>query len=406
MNRLHLFLFGLPAVLAFAMNGAIVSPAAAQAASIKVGCVAALSGPAADIGNRLRDGAELAIANMKTINGRPIELVVRDSKGDPSVAQRQVENLISEGIVGLVCVSLSSEGAALSAASKAGRLDIPTIQSSAVADEITGAHCNAWTFRTVPTAGTISRAVQKLRQSDKELLDGGWYTLASDYLYGRSSAKAIAATPGIKIVGESFAPLDTTDWTPYLNKIVASGAKALWLPVALGAPYVQLMTQANNLGLVQKIKIFAPTGLPQEFVEQLGDSGIGINEPASAVLATEPGAKVAVDAYFAAHKKAPSEGVLQSYVGTSIMLQAIKSAAKISPEGVRDALQKGTFDTLVGQVRFRPGDQQIVAPLWAAKVEKLATPVAGAGYGFKATHKFNPDDVMPKVEETGCKAAK
>lgn len=377
---------------------------AAETGPIKLGCVAALSGPAADIGNRLRDGAELAVAQVKNINGRPVELVVRDSKGDPTAAQRQVESLIADGIVGLLCTSLSSEGAALSAASKAGRLDIPTIHSSAVADEITGTHCNGWTFRTVPTAATIARAVAKLRELDKKLSEGGWYTLASDYLYGRSSAKAIAAAPGINIVGEAFAPLDTTDWTPYLNKITASKAQALWLPVALGSPYVQLMTQANNLGLMQQLTIFAPTGLPQEFVEQLGDSGIGINEPASAVLITEPDAKATVEAYYAIHKKAPSEGVLQSFVGASIMLQAVKSATTMSPEGVRDALQKGTFSTIVGEVRFRPADQQLVAPLWAARVQKLANPVAGASYGFVATRKFAAADVMPSIQETACKA--
>jgi branched-chain amino acid transport system substrate-binding protein len=394
--------FLLPVITIVLMS---VSSPVRSADSIRIGCIAALSGAAADIGNRLREGAELAVAQMPEINGRKIELIVRDSKGDPATAQQQVESLISDrGIVAATCVSLSSEGAALAAAAKSGRLSLPIIQSSAVADEITGTHCSPWTFRTVPTATTIARAVAKFSESHPDLAAYGWYTLASDYLYGRSSAKALAATPGIKVVGESFAPLDTSDWTPYINKVFASNAKALWLPVALGAPYVQLMTQANNVGLLQKVLVLAPTGLPQEFIDQLGQNGLGVIEPASAVLMTGSTIKPMIDAYYAKHKKAPSEGALQSFIGTSILLKAIETASPIDAEGVKTALQNGTFETPLGAVSFRKGDQQLLAPVWTAKIEKLNAPIAGAQYGFVATQKYAANDLLPPLDQTMCKA--
>lgn len=390
------------ALAALALAGGAAPAAAAD--PIKLGCVAALSGPAADIGNRLREGAELAVAAMSEIKGQPVQLIVRDSKGDPAVAQQQVESLVSDQkIVGLLCVSLSSEGAALSAAARAGRLAVPNIQASAVADDITGKSCNPWTFRTVPSATEIARAVAKYKDSRPDLAEGGWYTLASDYLYGRSSAKAFSEVPGVKLLGETFVPLDTTDWTPYLNKIATSGAKGLWLPVALGAPYIQLMTQANNLRMLERITVVAPTGLPQEFIDQLGENGVGMVEPASAVLMTEPATREVAESYHKARGKAPSEGALQSYVAASIMLQAVRDAAAQTPEGVRDALQKGRFKTIVGDVSFRPGDQQLLAPVWPARVEKLKAPVAGSQYGFVAVARYEAADLLPSVEQTGCR---
>ncbi len=369
---------------------------------VKLGCVAALSGSGADIGTRLREGAELAVAARPEIAGRPVELLVRDSKSDPSVAQQQAASLQSDGVSGLLCSSLSSEGAALSAAARAGRMPVPDVMASAVADEITGKSCNQWTFRSVPSATTIAHAVARFTAGQPALSAGGFYILGSDYLYGRSSGRAFSEIPGIKIVGESYAPLDTADWTPYLNKISQSGATGLWLPVALGSPYVQLMVAANAMKLLQHTTIMAPTGLPQELIEQLADAASGVVEPASAVLMTQPASVPVATAYRAKYGRAPSEGVLQSYVATSIMLQAIAAAKDTSPAAVRDALQGGSFDTIVGPVRFRKGDQQAVAPVWSARIDKLATPVAGSSYAFVAVQKYAADDVMPTLEQTGC----
>ena len=386
--------FALPVLL-----GAAVSRAAEP---VKLGCIAALSGAGADIGARLREGAELAVAARPEVAGRPVQLLIRDSKSDPSVAQQQAASLQSEGVSGLLCSSLSSEGAALSAAARAGRLPVPDVLASAVADEITGKNCNQWTFRVVPSATTIAHAVARLTADQPKLSAGGFYILGSDYLYGRSSGRAFSEIPGIKLVGESYAPLDTADWTPYLNKVSQSGATGLWLPVALGSPYVQLMVAANGMQLLSRLTVLAPTGLPQEIIDQLGDAAVGAVEPASAVLMTAPAAIPVADAYRAKYGRAPSEGVLQSYIATSIMLQAVAAAKDATPAAVRDALQDGSFDTLVGPVHFRKGDQQAVAPVWSARIQKLATPVAGSSYAFVAVQMHAPADVMPPFEQTGC----
>ena len=377
-------------------------PAARAAEPIRLGCVAALSGSGADIGTRLREGAELAIAARPEIVGRPVELLVRDSKSAPSVAQQQAASLQADGVSGLLCSSLSSESAALSAAGRAGRLPVPDVLASAVADEITGKSCNQWTFRVVPSATTIAHAVARYIAGQPSVSAGGFYILGSDYLYGRSSGHAFSEIPGIKLVGESYAPLDTSDWTPYLNKISQSGATGLWLPVALGSPYVQLMVAANAMRLLQRVTVMAPTGLPQEIIEQLNDAAVGAVEPASAVLMMEPASVPVAEAYRAKYGRAPSEGVLQSYVATTIMLQALAAAKETTPAAVRDALQAGSFDTIVGPVRFRKGDQQAVAPVWSARIAKLAAPVAGSSYAFVAVQKYAAEDVMPSLEQTGC----
>jgi ABC-type branched-subunit amino acid transport system substrate-binding protein len=162
------------------------------------------------------------------------------------------------------------------------------------------------------------------------------------------------------------------------------------------------MVAANGMQLLRHTTVMAPTGLPQEIIDQLGEAAVGAVEPASAVMMTEPASIPVAEAYRTKFGRAPSEGVLQSYVAASIMLQALAAAKDTSPEAVRDALQSGSFNTIVGPVRFRKGDQQAIAPVWSARIAKLPAPVAGSTFGFVAAQKYAAEDVMPTLEQTGC----
>jgi len=68
---------------------------------VRVGFVGGISGRVADLGVAGRNGAILAIEQRNAaggINGRPVELVVRDDEQNPEVAKRVVGELINEQI--------------------------------------------------------------------------------------------------------------------------------------------------------------------------------------------------------------------------------------------------------------------------------------------------------------------
>ena len=138
-------------------------------------------------------------------------------------------------------------------------------------------------------------------------------------------------------------------------------------------------------------------------LDQLGPAVVGLQEPASAVLLTSPKARAVAEAYQKATGRPPAEQGLQSYVGVNILLQAVAAAGDPTPEAVRVALQSGRFETMLGTVAFRPGDQQLLSPVWPARVEKLPGPVAGATYGFVATGKLTAEELLPPVADTGCR---
>lgn len=68
---------------------------------VRIGFVGGLSGRVADLGVAGRNGAQLAVEQRNAaggINGRPVELLVRDDEQDPETAKRVVGELIGQGI--------------------------------------------------------------------------------------------------------------------------------------------------------------------------------------------------------------------------------------------------------------------------------------------------------------------
>jgi branched-chain amino acid transport system substrate-binding protein len=82
------------------------SPALAQAqATVKVGVIGPFTGPSSDFGIPLRQGIELAVAEINNAGGylgRPLELVVRDDKGNPDAGLAASQDLVKQGVVGTI----------------------------------------------------------------------------------------------------------------------------------------------------------------------------------------------------------------------------------------------------------------------------------------------------------------
>ena len=86
-------LLGFASVLMFGIAAMI--PAHAQ---IKIGFQAPLTGPSADFGTSVQQGAELAVREINAaggVLGRPLELVVKDDRGDPATGQAAATTLVT-----------------------------------------------------------------------------------------------------------------------------------------------------------------------------------------------------------------------------------------------------------------------------------------------------------------------
>ncbi len=83
---------------------------------ILVGFAGELTGRHADLGVAGRDGAQLALDMINEkggINGRPIELIIKDDKGDPNTARQVDAELVEQGVVAIIGHQTSAQTAAV-----------------------------------------------------------------------------------------------------------------------------------------------------------------------------------------------------------------------------------------------------------------------------------------------------
>ena len=245
-----------------------------QSGAIKLGVPTILSGRVAVLGQTSVGGLKSVFDKVNEaggINGRKIELVVRDSKGAPQEAAKVTRDLInndgcqiiidaeaSSGAfavqevireVGVLCLHTNSETSSLTAAPK---LHVPTAFRTArqgIHDAIGG--------------GDYAAKIAKAKGLKK------WATCSPDYAYGRSNtaefmeyAKYFDGT--ITVTEETWPKLFQPDYTEVVTKLLNAKADAMYSAL-WGGDLVAFIDQANLYGLFDK---------QASFMVNLGDYGI------------------------------------------------------------------------------------------------------------------------------------
>ena len=246
----------------------------AQTGAIKIGVPTILSGRVALLGVSSVGGLKTVFDKVNAaggINGRKIELVVRDSKGAPQEAAKVTRDLINnDGCqiiidaeassasfavqevireIGVLCIHSNSETSSLTADPK---LHVPTVFRSArqgIHDAIGGGQY----------AATVAKAKNLKR----------WLTCSPDYAYGRSNTAefmeyASYFDANIKVVEEAWPKLFQPDYTEVVTKVLNARADAVYSAL-WGGDLVAFIDQGNLYALFDKLTCF---------MVNLGDYGV------------------------------------------------------------------------------------------------------------------------------------
>ncbi len=232
----------------------MLGPGAASAQSpIKIGFVQGLTGPlevyAKQEVNGFKLGLEYATRGKLEVLGRKIEVIVEDDQSKPDVSKQKVTKLYVDDKVDLV-VGTTLSAAALAILPVAQESKKVLIVEPAVADSITGEHWNRYVFRTARNSGqdAIANALAVAKPGVSIA------TIAQDYAFGRDGVAAYKAAVeklGAKVVHEEYTPVQATDFTAPIQKIIGAlkdkpGQKYVFVIWAgKGGPFPQLV--ANRL---------------------------------------------------------------------------------------------------------------------------------------------------------------
>ena len=181
-----------------------------------IGCILPLSGPYATFGNRALMGIELALNQFNSQpHVNPIQLLIKDSKGDPNEAVRAVESLtLKHGVIGVIGPMITSESAGI----KAQALKVPLMTLTQKPDITL---LGDYVFRNFLTLSMQVKAI--VNYAVQELEIKRFAILYPDEPYGISFMNRFwdeIIVHGAEIVGiESYSP-DQTDFADAIKKLV------------------------------------------------------------------------------------------------------------------------------------------------------------------------------------------
>lgn len=136
---------------------------------IKVGVLNPISGPLASLGPAWENAARLAAEGVNAggglFDGRPLELVFRDSATAKDVAVQAAQQLVGEGVVGIIGPATSGESSGVVEIANANEL--PMISCCATAAELTSSNTpnDGFFFRTTPSDKLQGKALAFLVQN-------------------------------------------------------------------------------------------------------------------------------------------------------------------------------------------------------------------------------------------------
>ncbi|MFG6466803.1 ABC transporter substrate-binding protein [Roseateles sp. BYS87W] len=333
--------------------------AAAQAADIKLGVAEALSGGAAQYGQSIRAGFQLAADEINAaggINGNKLVLVIEDEQGKKEEAINAFKKLIfQDKVLMLFGPTLSNSAQAADPIAQASKVVV--FGTSNTADGITsiGDHV----FRNSVTEAdvlpvTLATASKKLGIKKVAVLYG------NDDVFTKSGydnfKKALDAQKIAVTTTETFAKGDV-DFKAQLTKIKATNPDALVLSalIAEGAP---IMVQARQLGL--NVPVIGGNGMNSVKVFELAkgaSDGLWIGSPWSIENQTKENGSFIV-AYTQKYKSAPDQFAAQAYDAMYITAQALKKV-KLSGDlakdrtALRNALPEVKWTGATGGFSFR-----------------------------------------------------
>jgi branched-chain amino acid transport system substrate-binding protein len=223
---------------------------------VKIGLIDPITSTFAALGQSEIKGAKFAEAEINKaggVMGRPLQIFVEDSAGNPGTAVDKASRLLSQNKVDFLMGTVNS-AASLAVSQFASRHDKLFVCTGGHVDSLTGKECKTTTFRTCSTtwmltAGDFETLYKKFGKK--------WYFLTTDYAFGQSEQADYTTQlkkAGGSVVGGALVPVGATDFSSYLIDVKAKSPDVLCLLLA-GNDQVNCMKQIAQFGINKDIAV-------------------------------------------------------------------------------------------------------------------------------------------------------
>ena len=377
--------------IAAVLSGTCIQTAAAQE-KLKIGLILTLSGPAAALGQQVRDGFSLGIKDLGgKMAGRDVEVIVADDELKPDGAVSKVKGLLERDKVDFVVGPVFSN--ILQAIHKPVT-DTKTflISPNAGPSSYAGKNCSPLFYATSYQNDQVHEVLGKVAQ------DRGYkrvYVMVPNYQAGKDSAAGFKLDYKGEIVEESYVPLGTLDFQVELSKIASLKPDAVFtfMPGGMG---VSLVKQYRQAGLADKIPVLSAFTVDESTLPAQQDAAVDMFGGATwAPDLNNPQSKKFVASYEAAYNSVPGVYAMQGYDAALLIDSAVKAVKGnlAEKDAVAAALKKADFTSLRGNFKFNVNGFPI-QDFYLTKVAK------------RADGKFQTEIVQKVFENYGDRYAK
>ncbi len=331
------------------------------------------------------------------LGGRRLEVVALDNKAAVADSQLQLRRAISEGMQYVISGQSSAVASALVTGIDRHNERNPEsrmlfLNYAAVDPVLTEDACSFWHFR-FDAHADMKMAVMADHIAANPAITRV-YVLGQDYSFGHAVGAAAARLlparrADLQLVGNELHPVgQVKDFTPYISKIVASGANAV-ITGNWGADMVALARGIADAGL--DLPVYTFYAAYDGITGTLGAAGrnrihMVHNDHANPFPSDER--RDFTRAFEAAH---PTLNVTQPRLVNALMMlvQAMEAAGSSDPLQVALALEDSRLTTMTGeQIWMRAQDHQLFAPLHVSvhTDEGIEFDLDRSGFGLRTVH--------------------
>ena len=362
---------------------------------LKIGQIGQMSGLMALYGMQQQRGFELGLEYMSggemddegryIIANRPVEVIVKDDEGDPEKAVALALELIERDGVEIIQGPVSS-ASAIALTNVALENEIILMIDPAASYFMTGAYFNPFVFRTSRTSFDDTLIIAKYLV---ENVGPTFAHIGVDNAFGQGSGAALKYSVeqfGGELIADIYAPFETTDFTPYVQQAMDSGAENLFLTWA-GTGYVTLFQNLADMGALETMTVGTGFGDNASFAAVFGEDtldSIGLNVYHYTVP-DNPVNDWLVERHFEKYQDDPinaypdlfTAGGMASAIALATALEA--TGGDTSGDAMIPALEGLMFEGPKGTYHIRPEDHVCEQPMNILQLVNLNPDLDGDG---------------------------
>lgn len=359
-----------------------------------------MSGAYSSLGPAQRAGVELAVQQINNSDefSYEIEPVYYDTQTTAGAASQAASQAVQQDGAQFVVGAISSS-VALGLNQFAADSEVIYFSGGA-AVPITGSQCNQWVFRFETNTAQIAEAISAYTVN--EIGPNVWFHIA-DYAYGnsvynRTKSRMQDANSNFTEVGKTASSLGSSNFGSYISQIGNSDADAVIIGMT-GGDLVNFVNQAADRGLTEEVALVGPTMAFKSVRAGTGANSVGTYGGVRYDPSLELGDNQQfVEAFQSERGGVPGNFERVGYDSIRLMVRGMEETGSTNPADVRDALEGGTFTTVLGDITLRESDHQATNPTWAGEL------VEGDGdmADVNLLSKVEGENTLPPASELGC----